>query len=89
MRVITVIVCGVIMRGAEALDDARHDEQLDAAGRPHQSEASVKTTSPIRYTFLGPNRSPRRPVMSSGTANASRYALVTQMTPLMSASRPR
>src|SRR6187431_617708 len=30
--------------------------------------------------FLGPNRSPRRPVISSGTAYASRYAEVTHTT---------
>src|SRR6478735_8789050 len=37
--------------------------------------------------FLGPNRSPSRPVTSSGTAYASRYALVTQTTLLMSVCR--
>ena len=36
--------------------------------RPHHKDAMVKTARPTRYTRRGPNRSPRRPVMSSGTA---------------------
>lgn len=39
------------------------------------------------YRFFGPNLSPSRPVTSSGTAYASRYALVTQTTLLMSVPR--
>ena len=55
---------------------------------PDQAEARVKTTSPAKYSFFGPNRSPSRPVMSNGTAYASKYALVTQTTLLMSVRSP-
>ena len=34
---------------------------------PHHSEARVNTASPARYMRFGPNRSPSRPVISSGT----------------------
>ena len=35
---------------------------------PHHSDAAVNTVNPTRYRFFGPNRSPRRPASSSGTA---------------------
>ena len=47
---------------------------------PHHNEAAVNTARPIRYRFLRPNRSPNRPAISNGTAYASRYALVSQIT---------
>src|SRR5262245_43715853 len=50
-------------------------------------EAAVNETSPAMRTDLGPNRSPSRPVISSGTVLASRYTLLTQTTSLRLARR--
>ena len=72
MRVITAIVCGV-MREAPSPCTARDRMSIVMSpANPDQAEARVKTTSPAKYSFFGPNRSPSRPVMSNGTAYASR-----------------
>lgn len=68
MRVISAIVCGVMRaaptpcRPRAAISSPIDDD------RPHQRLAAVKTARPSWYIVLGPNLSPRRPVISSGTA---------------------
>ena len=68
VRVITAMVCGDIIEApSPCTTRATISPPIDPVS-PHHREAAVKTARPIRYIRLGPNRSPSRPVISSGTA---------------------
>ena len=68
MRVITAMVCGdSIDAPRPCTTRATTSPPIDPVS-PHHREAAVNTERPIRYMRLGPNRSPSRPVISSGTA---------------------
>ncbi|SQC37552.1 Uncharacterised protein [Rothia kristinae] len=62
------MVCGVMIAAPKPWKTrARIREAMDPEN-PHHREARVNTVSPVRYSLLGPKRSPSRPVISSGTA---------------------
>ena len=72
MRVITAMVCGVIRAAPSPWTTRAATRVPMLSAKPHQAEAAVNTTRPIMYIRFGPKRSPSRPVISSGTAYASR-----------------
>jgi hypothetical protein len=85
--VITAIVCGVIIAAPRPWNTRAVISIPIEPVNPHHTDASVNTTRPTRYSVRGPIRSPSRPEISSGTAYASRYALVTHTTLVTSVSR--
>jgi hypothetical protein len=89
MRVITAMVCGDIIDAPSPWNTLARISWSMSWVRPHHTDAIVKTVSPTRYRFFGPTRSPSRPVISSGTAYASRYALVTHTTSVTPACSDR
>src|SRR6218665_1758586 len=68
IRVITDMVCGVISPAPRPCTARAVMRPLISPDSPHHNDATVKTAKPSRYRRLGPNRSPSRPAMSSGTA---------------------
>ena len=88
MRVMTAIVCGVMRAAPKPWKTRAVTSTSMVCDSPHASEATVNTVSPMRYTRRGPKRSPRRPVMSSGTAYESRYALVAHSVAVIVVLRP-
>ena len=71
-RLMNARVCGVIAAAPRPCTARAAISEPAEPASPHQSEAPVKITSPAISTRLGPNRSPSRPVSSSGTVLASR-----------------
>ena len=72
ISVIRDMVCGVISDAPKPCTTRAVISDSTFGARPHHREASVKIPIPIMYRFFCPKRSPIRPVMSSGTAYASR-----------------
>jgi hypothetical protein len=72
VRVITAMVCGDITDAPSPCTTRATTSPAIEPVNPHHREARVNTASPMRYMRLGPYRSPSRPVISSGTAYASR-----------------
>jgi hypothetical protein len=70
--VITAIVCGVIIDAPRPWKMRATISCSTVPVSPHHSDAPVNSARPAMYRFFGPIRSPRRPVISSGTAYASR-----------------
>ena len=68
IRVMIAIVCGVIIAAPSPCTTRARISQPIVVVSPHPKDASVNTVSPRRYSRLGPNRSPSRPVISTGTA---------------------
>ncbi len=68
VRVITAMVCGIITAAPSPWTTRAMMRPPIVSVRPHKNDASVNTVNPTRYTRRGPNRSPSRPVISSGTA---------------------
>ncbi len=68
VRVITAMVCGVIIAAPSPWNTRARISWPMSWVSPHQPEETVNTVSPTRYSVLGPTRSPSRPVISSGTA---------------------
>jgi hypothetical protein len=68
IRVMVDSVCGVSSAAPMPCTTRAAMSVSILAARPHHNDAAVNTVNPTRYRFFGPNRSPRRPASSSGTA---------------------
>lgn len=72
IRVIVDNVCGVITPAPTPWTTRAAISMAALPASPHHTDATVNTARPIRYRFLVPNRSPRRPATNSTTAYPSR-----------------
>ena len=68
VRMMTAIVCGAISAAPSPWTTRATISMVMLPASPHHSDEAVNTVSPSRKIGLGPNRSPSRPVTSSGTA---------------------
>ena len=68
MRVIIDIVCGVIMPAPSPWTTRATMSISTLPARPHHRLEAVNMARPAMYIVFIPKRSPRRPVISSGTA---------------------